>query len=278
MMDTVRCLSQVPYRFAKTMPNDPHYYTLRRDWNALEGFTPEVFPDLVTEMRKRETRRVYVSPSGYRGQQRYLDANGYQWWTMGAAVEETILINRAPKWYPDVECYDRVAHAYDDAYRDPGEKRISEQWFNRVHLPSGARVLDVGCGTGAFVDYRYPALHPRQYVGIDPSTGMLGVFAGKHPEYRDCLIRTTFEDYVDTERNPGFDRIVAMFGVASYVRGAMAEQVLRLLRPGGDALLIYYGSQPACNGLRGLELPFTLEPTPKEAVVDGLYAIVEIQK
>ena len=135
MMDTVRCLSQVPYRFAKTMPNDPHYYTFRRDWNALEGFTPEVFPGLVTEMRQRETRRVYVSPSGYRRQQRYLDANGYQWWTMGAAVEETILINRAPKWYPDVECYDRVAHAYDDAYRDPGEKRISEQWFTGFICP-----------------------------------------------------------------------------------------------------------------------------------------------
>lgn len=102
------------------------------------------------------------------------------------------------------------------------------------------RVLDIGCGAGLFVDYRYRNIDRENYVGIDPSFGMLGKFRLKHPDYdaHATLLRTTFEDY---ETTPRFDTIVAMSGAASYVTGAdVVAKTRRLLAPGGRAILTFY--------------------------------------
>lgn len=73
------------WQFAKTMPQTPHEYTLKR--NAPD---PKLFEQVV----------VYIRQAGYQAKfgktiYSYLDIDGWQYWTMGAPVGETILINRA---------------------------------------------------------------------------------------------------------------------------------------------------------------------------------------
>ena len=88
-------------------------------------------------------------------------------------------------------------------------------------------------------------IRPGRYVGIDPSRGMLGVFADKHPELRDRLIRTPFEDYWP---KPGqkFDFVVALFGVPSHIGEPdfLSGKVQWLLNAGGTAILMYNGRKP----------------------------------
>lgn len=73
------------WTFAKTMPQIPHWYTLRRKAQSSEEFST-----FVQEIRFRGVQR----PLGRRTFT-YLHFDGWTYWTMGEPVEETTLINRA---------------------------------------------------------------------------------------------------------------------------------------------------------------------------------------
>ena len=73
------------WTFAKTMPEIPHWYTLRRKATSSGDFSA-----FVQEIRFRGAQR----PFGRR-MFTYLDFDGWTYWTMGEPVEETTLINRA---------------------------------------------------------------------------------------------------------------------------------------------------------------------------------------
>jgi hypothetical protein len=69
--------------FAKTMPQNPHWYTLRKNC------PDSVFCDAVTFIRE-QGKRVYLKGRTYI--QYVID--DYTYWTMGNPMEQTILINR----------------------------------------------------------------------------------------------------------------------------------------------------------------------------------------
>lgn len=78
-------LGAAEYRFAKTMPENPHHYTLRRTWACAGEFEVVVAAIRVHGTSRRWMGHTYI----------YFEAEGYQYWTMGAAVTKTTLINRA---------------------------------------------------------------------------------------------------------------------------------------------------------------------------------------
>ena len=85
MLEYVR---SVPWVFAKTMVETPHEYTLRR-----------ASPDREAEF---EAAVMFIREHGYKAKfgrttYTYFDIDGWQYWTMGAPVASTILINRAKK-------------------------------------------------------------------------------------------------------------------------------------------------------------------------------------
>ena len=73
------------FKRAKTMPDIPHAYTLKKDWA-----NPKDFEDAVLYIRKYGKVEWF-----YRRQYVYLYTEKYKYWTMGAPLKETILINRA---------------------------------------------------------------------------------------------------------------------------------------------------------------------------------------
>jgi hypothetical protein len=83
--EIIEQLTSAEYVFAKTMPRMPHWYTLKRKWAD-----PKAFEECV------EFIRANGQPKKFRGREYiYFVHEEWQFWTMGAAVEETILINRA---------------------------------------------------------------------------------------------------------------------------------------------------------------------------------------
>jgi hypothetical protein len=70
---------------AKRMPNTPHEYTARRNAKDLATF---------------ERFIMHIRNNGYRQKfgkynYTYLDVDGWQYWTMGWPVQQTMIINRA---------------------------------------------------------------------------------------------------------------------------------------------------------------------------------------
>jgi hypothetical protein len=78
-------LESVPFQFAKTMPQTPHFYTLRKKWANEANFVETV---------------LFIRKYGYKGTYgkttyTYFNIGPYKYWTMGDAIGNTILINRA---------------------------------------------------------------------------------------------------------------------------------------------------------------------------------------
>lgn len=77
-------VASAPWVFARSMPTIPHEYTVR-------GKTPDAdFVAFATHIRENGYRKRF------RGRYyTYLDLDGYSYWTMGAPLAETTIINRA---------------------------------------------------------------------------------------------------------------------------------------------------------------------------------------
>lgn len=75
------------WQFASSMPGNPHWYTVRK-WCPEDEATFEEFVRLLREHGDDETfeGRPY----------RYIDLDGFHYWTMGAPIPETTVINRKP--------------------------------------------------------------------------------------------------------------------------------------------------------------------------------------
>ncbi len=80
-----RFIATSKWKFAVTMPETPHEYILRR-----ETHDKAAFEKFVMHIRHHGYQQTFRGVS-----YTYLDVDGWQYWTMGAALEETILINRA---------------------------------------------------------------------------------------------------------------------------------------------------------------------------------------
>jgi len=78
------------WRFAKTMAKMPHSYIVK------ENVDPKLFEELVLYIREHGEEREFRIYS-HRKMYTYLDYNKYEYWTMGAPLEETIIINKALK-------------------------------------------------------------------------------------------------------------------------------------------------------------------------------------
>ena len=77
-------VAQSRWTYAKTMPKFPHAYTVR-EWNDEASF--EEFIRYI--LGHGELRKEYF------WKRIYLDLGGWYYWTMGAPIEETTIINRA---------------------------------------------------------------------------------------------------------------------------------------------------------------------------------------
>ena len=77
-------LANAKFKFASTMPLTPHEYTLRKDWDSNE-FDKVVVYIRENGVQERFENRDYT----------YFYHDDWKYWTMGAPLAETILINRA---------------------------------------------------------------------------------------------------------------------------------------------------------------------------------------
>lgn len=190
----------------------------------------KIFEQFVIYIREHGVRKKYKK-SFYT----HLDLDGFSYWTMGAPLEITIIINRQSLGF-----YDAISERYDDIFSDKDSERENLETYDlfKDHLHSS--VLDIGCGTGLLLDIT-PAEKRFNYIGIDPSAKMLEKFREKHSGRTTARgVQTTFEDYA-LKTNIRFDLIVSLFGSISYVNPAFFGKIKDLLRkPESKYFLMFF--------------------------------------
>jgi ubiquinone/menaquinone biosynthesis C-methylase UbiE len=66
-----------------------------------------------------------------------------------------------------------VGDAMELRATDPQQQRMLDDYLSRVHFPPSARVLEIGCGTGAISRRLVAVDEVGEVVGVDPSPGLL---------------------------------------------------------------------------------------------------------
>jgi len=124
--------------------------------------------------------------------------------------------------------FDRVAPDYDRMNRlislglDRGWRRHT---VGELGLGTGARVLDLACGTGDLCDELASFEHVP--VGIDYSAGMLASAHTRAPLVRGDAAQLPFRDHA-------FDGVICGFALRNFVElTRVFGEIARVLRPGG---------------------------------------------
>ena len=133
--------------------------------------------------------------------------------------------------------YDSIAEEWHASRTDFGARKYVDLILGR--LTPGAKLLDLGCGTGAPVA-RYVVRNGFRVVGVDQSAGMLEIARRVVPEAE--LIQA---DMREVDVAEGFAAVIAwdsVFHVGRAHHRAIFRKVSRLLDPGGWLLLSAGGS------------------------------------
>ena len=86
-LDILEFIKTSRWRFAKTMPQWPHEYVVR-NWRPEKE---KVFERFIMVIRDQGYDAPFLDDATYR----YLEIDGWKYWTMGEAPNETTIINRA---------------------------------------------------------------------------------------------------------------------------------------------------------------------------------------
>src|SRR5690606_21591992 len=130
--------------------------------------------------------------------------------------------------------YGRMASEYDQRWSFYIEASTRET-LARLTLTPRARLLDVGCGTGALLARLAPVRPEAHLTGIDPVPGMLEVARRRLPS-RVALCQGWAEALPFADRS--FDVVVSS-SAFHYMRGAALALagMARVLRPGGEMVI-----------------------------------------
>lgn len=142
-----------------------------------------------------------------------------------------------PKLFPPQDpegdtSYDAVASLYADVFEDI-RVRAREWEFINAKVPSGARVLDIGCGNGALLR----ALSPRvqRGVGVDASEAILERAREKAiPNLSFVPIRGPVLPFEDGS----FDVVVSCLSFRYLDWDPILKEIRRVLQPSGKLIVV----------------------------------------
>jgi ubiquinone/menaquinone biosynthesis C-methylase UbiE len=171
--------------------------------------------------------------------------------------------------------YSRMARAYDPNVA-PYHAPIAQRLVELAEMKGGARVLDIGCGTGVAAFEAATTVGPEgSVVGIDLAEEAVRLAAGKAKAMG--LVHVQFE--VMDARNlrfpdGSFDVILSCFGHPVVGRALCFAEVRRVLHPDGCFCLSGWNpSKPATMPFREI-----LERRRPSVLAPGVAQLVEARK
>lgn len=166
--------------------------------------------------------------------------------------------------------YDDIASGYDALFSDQASEQENLAVIEAIRYEAGS-VLDVGCGTGLFLDY----VQPDSYFGIDPSSGMLSALLAKHPAA--AIRQTKFERL---ELATSFDLVISLFGSMNYIAPEYVRMIPTYLSGRGRYFLMFMkpGYQSVTHEEFGKDIPLhrhDVDILPGRVTTIGNYFIIQ---
>lgn len=130
--------------------------------------------------------------------------------------------------------YSSLAQAYDTKWSFYIEATTRET-IARLSLAPGARLLDIGCGTGALLEKLALNFPQATLVGVDPVSEMLAIARGRLPASTELSGGWAEElPFADDS----FDMVVSC-NAFHYIRQPVEtlKEMTRVLRPGGELVI-----------------------------------------
>lgn len=131
--------------------------------------------------------------------------------------------------------YDKIASKYDCLFCDE-MSLVENREVGEMLPPLNGSILDIGCGTGLLTEI--VKINPLNYLGVDPSKGMLEQFIKKHPEYKTRLLCEPFDGRKINCKK--YNNIIALFGSPSYLS---QYAVLAISKSNAKKFLMFYKEQ-----------------------------------
>jgi SAM-dependent methyltransferase len=157
---------------------------------------------------------------------------------------------------PAAQLYDALGQEYEAAFGEqPGVGTVLADLLPR--LPSRARVLDLGAGTGRPVASAVAALG-HDVTGYDVSQTMVDLARGRVPGARFELADMRTLAFADGS----WDAVLTMFSMLQLPQADQRDMVARIARwltPGGFYVLATVPHPPDCNGRVGEWMGHTVE-------------------
>ena len=201
-------------------------YTLRNEWKSSK------FTDACRYIRTHGYPYEFYGKTYIQ-----LDINQHFYWTMGAPAEETTLINRKRKDFTKGYPPDLAAD-YDKIYSRKKYLDEDKVLFKKIGDVSDLDVLDIGCGTGLFLQHK----RPKTYTGIDPSPWMLQQLQEKSLIDNMEGKYQVFPAYLHSFVGGRYDLVVCLYGSGNYLTEAELLRLPMLLKPGGRCILMLGGT------------------------------------
>ncbi|MBW8483252.1 methyltransferase domain-containing protein [Actinomadura parmotrematis] len=165
--------------------------------------------------------------------------------------------------------FDALGERYERAYGHLRERHAALDWLC-ARLPAGARVLDVGCGTGRPAAARLAAAG-FGVTGIDVSATMVQIAARQVPG-----ARFHHADVRDFAAEPGgYDAVVAFFPFLQMPRRDLDRVLARMISwvaPGGHLLLAAVPLDAEDRAITWLGQPVRASGLPAPAYAERLTA------
>ena len=151
------------------------------------------------------------------------------------------------------------ARARDWAGNEDQQRPIYEEAIRRVGIAPGARVLDVGCGSGVFL--RNAADRGAEVFGLDASEALIALARARVPEAELTVGDLQFLPYEDDR----FDVVAGFnsFFFAADMTAALREAA-RVAKPGAPVVIQVWGRPDACDltAMKAAAAPFLPAPSP----------------
>jgi cyclopropane fatty-acyl-phospholipid synthase-like methyltransferase len=135
------------------------------------------------------------------------------------------------------QVYDSIGPAYEAAYESVPEQLASIKWLlSKLEAANinGARLLDIGCGTGRPVCWAL-ATAGHDVLGIDISIAMVEAARERVPAAR--FEQVDMRDFIASAAEEYYDAVTVYFSMIAGVTQEEIRQLIagvhRLIRPGG---------------------------------------------
>ncbi len=148
-----------------------------------------------------------------------------------------------------VQMFDTIAHSYDLANRVLSfgsdiwwRKRACQKALELYDKKEIERIVDVACGTGDMLGFwqklaQKEKVEVKEYIGIDPSEGMLEVAKKKFPAF--TYIKAFAQDIPLEDASS--EMVSITYGIRNVVERKRAiEEFYRILKPGGVLVILEF--------------------------------------